>query len=178
MSKRRKLTETECEVLSRNPAVKVAQPNRFVLHFEFRKVLCEYWEVHGKSPQAIREFMADHGFEVSVFSGTDIIQHLSDHFKYNGYPSNGKNTIVGEIQRFRTNAEDNTYLIGTGKFVTGRNGKGITFSKNFIEELYFSAKNTPSIVRRIQADLGGKASALSRLATAHAIANVLITAVT
>ena len=80
--------------------------------------------------------MADHGFEVSVFSGTDIIQHLSDHFKYNGYPSNGKNTIVGEIQRFRTNAEDNTYLIGTGKFVTGRNGKGITFSKNFIEELY------------------------------------------
>lgn len=136
MSKRRKLTETECEVLSRNPTVKVAQPNRFVLHFEFRKVLYEYWEVHGKSPQAIREFMADHGFEVSVFSGTDIIQHLSDHFKYNGYPSNGKNTIVGEIQRFRTNAEDNAYLIGTGKFVTGRNGKGITFSKNFIEELY------------------------------------------
>ena len=41
MSKRRKLTETECEVLSRNPAVKVAQPNRFVLHFEFRKVLYE-----------------------------------------------------------------------------------------------------------------------------------------
>ena len=68
MWKGRKLTEAECEVLRKNPAVKEARPNRFTLHFEFRKALYEYWNTHGKSPQAIREFMAANEFDVSIFS--------------------------------------------------------------------------------------------------------------
>ena len=84
MWKGRKLTEAECEVLRKYPAVKEARPNRFTLHFEFRKALYEYWNTHGKSPQAIREFMAANEFDVSIFSRTDIIKSLSLTFKRNG----------------------------------------------------------------------------------------------
>lgn len=141
MWKGRKLTEAECEVLRKNPAVKEARPNRFTLHFEFRKALYEYWDTQGKSPQTVRDYLADHGFDVSIFRGTEIIKNLSKTFKRNGYPTNGKNNVVGETQYFKANAEDNAYLISTGKFIVGRNGKGISFSKEFIEELY---KNYPS----------------------------------
>ena len=136
MSKSGKLTEAECEILRNNSAVKEARPRRFSLHFEFRKQLYEYWETHGKSPQAIREYMADHGFEVSVFTGTRIMKSLSERFKCGGIPTKGRNLTPGALQQFKTSAEDNTYLIGTGKFIAGRNCKGISFSKDFMEELY------------------------------------------
>ena len=136
MRKYRKLTKSECELLKRNPAVKEARSNRFVLQFEFRKQLYEYWETHGKSPQAIREFMAMHGFDVSVFAGTQVVSHLSNRFKVNGFPTNGRNSVPGVLQHFKTSAKDNTYLIGTGKFIAGRSGRGISFSKDFIDELY------------------------------------------
>ncbi|MBQ9155084.1 MAG: IS3 family transposase [Solobacterium sp.] len=61
--------------------------------------------------------------------------------KRHGHPTNGKNTVVGDTQNFRANAEDNAYLISTGKFIAGKKGKGISFSKEFIEELY---ENYPS----------------------------------
>ena len=137
----RKLTEAECEILRTNQAVKEARPNRFTLHFEFRKAMYEYWNTHGKSPQAIREFMAANRFDVSMFRNTRIIKHLSESMKRHGHPTNGKNTVVGDTRYFRANAEDNAYLISTGKFVAGKNGKGISFSKEFIEELY---ENYPS----------------------------------
>ena len=130
------MTDYECETLSKNPAVKEARPDRFSLHFEFRKGLYEYWNIHGQSPQAIREYMSDHGFDVSLFAGTQIINHLSDILKQNGFPTNGKNIVPGETQHFRSNPEDNAYLISTGKFTAGRNGKGLSFSKDFMEELY------------------------------------------
>ena len=136
MSNYRKLSATECELLKKHPAVKEARPGRFSLHFEFRKLLYEYWETHGKSPQAIRECMADHGFDVSVFAGTEVVKHLSSIFKHDGFPTKGRNSIPGALQHFKNNTEDNTYLIGTGKFIAGKNGKGISFSKDFIEELY------------------------------------------
>ena len=78
MWKGRKLTEAECEVLRKNPAVKEARPNRFTLHFEFRKALYEYWDTQGKSPQTVRDYLADHGFDVSMFRNTQIITHLSE----------------------------------------------------------------------------------------------------
>ena len=65
MGKARKLTEVECEVLKENPAVKEARPNRFSLTFEFREGLYEYWFDHGQSPQTVRDYLADHGFDVS-----------------------------------------------------------------------------------------------------------------
>ena len=136
MGKARKLTEAECEVLRENPAVKEARPNRFSLTFEFREGLYEYWFDHGQSPQTVRDYLADHGFDVSIFIGTDLIKAISERMKRDGYPANGMFSGVGDARNFRANAKDNAYLISTGKFTVGRTGKGISFSKEFIEKLY------------------------------------------
>ena len=85
MGKHRRFTEAECEVLRKNPAVKEARPKRFSLTFEFRKRLYEYWDTQGKSPQAIRDYLADHGFDVSIFKGTNIIYDFSRQMKQYGY---------------------------------------------------------------------------------------------
>ena len=136
MRKNRKLTEAECEVLRRHPAVKLATPERFSLTFEFRISLYEYWSVHGQSSQAVRQFLSDNGFDVSIFRGTVIIPHLSEKQKKRGRPTRGKNTVPGEIKNFRSNEEDNAYLISTGRFIAAKRGKGITFAEPFVEELY------------------------------------------
>lgn len=136
MGKTRNLTEAECEVLRENPAVKEARPNRFSLTFEFREGLYEYWFDHGQSPQTVRDYLADHGFDVSIFIGTDLINDISKRMKRDGYPTNGMFSVVGDARNFRVNAKDNAYLISTGKFTVGRTGKGISFSKEFIEKLY------------------------------------------
>ena len=136
MSKRRTLTEAECEILRKNPNVKQATPKRFSLTYEFRVKLYEYWDSHGRTIQALRNFMSDNGFEVSIFSGTNIIHHLCERMNHNGYPTRGKNRIPGQTKNFQSKEEDNAYLISTGKFTAGRNDKGISFSESFVEELY------------------------------------------
>ena len=134
MSKHRRLTERECEILRQNPNVKLAVPGRFVLTYEFRVKLYEYWDSHSRTSRDIRDYMTENGFDVSLFAGKDIICDLNKSMARHGYPSNGKNTIPALIQNFRSNEEDNQYLVGTGRFVRGK--RGIRFSESFTEELY------------------------------------------
>ena len=136
MSKGRRLTDAECEILRKNPNVKMAVPGRFVLTFDFRIKLYEYWNSHSRTNQDIRDYMTENGFDISLFAGTYIIKNLNKQMIRDGYPSNGKNAVPGQTQSFRSNEENNQYLVSTGKFVAGRTGKGITFSESFAEELY------------------------------------------
>ena len=80
--------------------------------------------------------MANNGIDISLFCGTNIISNLARTFRRNGRPTNGKNAIPVEYQKFKSNEEDNAYLISTGLFTAGKTGKGITFSESFTEELY------------------------------------------
>ena len=139
MSKERRLTDAECEILRKNPNVKQAVPGRFVLTYEFRVKLYEYWDSHSRSNQDIRDYMSDNGFDVSLFAGKDIIHALNKHMVRDGYPSNGKNKVPGQTQNFRSNEENNQYLVSTGRFI--RRNKGITFSESFAEELYQAYPN-------------------------------------
>ena len=138
MSGNRRLTETECEILRQNPNVKQAVPGRFILTFDFRVKLYEYWDSHSRSNQDIRDYMSVNGFDVSLFAGTHIITRVNEIMRKYGYPSNGKNAVPGQTRNFRSNEEDNQYLISTGKFVAGRNGKGVSFFESFTKELYQS----------------------------------------
>jgi hypothetical protein len=139
MSKGRRLTDAECEILRKNPNVKMAVPRRFSLTFDFRVKLYEYWNSHSRTNQDIRDYMSVNGFDVSLFAGTWIISHLNSIMVRDGYPSNGKNAIPGQTQSFRSNEENNQYLVGTGRFI--RRNKGITFSESFAEELYQAYPN-------------------------------------
>ena len=133
--KRKRLTEKECAILRNNPNVKIAVPGRISFTFEFRKVLYEYWESHGKTNESILECMAENGFDISMFRGTYFICNISKGFRHNGFPKGARNTIPRQTQRFRSNDADNAYLISTGRFVVGKNGAGIIFSPDFEEEL-------------------------------------------
>ena len=78
MSKRRRLTDAECEILRKNPNVKMAVPGRFVLTFDFRIKLYEYWNSHSRTNQDIRDYMVENGFDISLFAGTNIFGHLNE----------------------------------------------------------------------------------------------------
>ena len=134
MSKRRRLTDAECEILRKNPNVKMAVPRRFSLTFDFRVKLYEYWNSHSRTNQDIRDYMAENGFDISLFAGTNIFGHLNERMVRDGYPSNGKNKVPVQVQNFRSNEENNQYLVSTGRFI--RRNKGITISELFAEELY------------------------------------------
>ena len=139
MSKSRRLTDAECEILRKNPNVKLAVPGRFVLTFDFRIKLYEYWNSHNRTNQDIRDYMTENGFDISLFAGTCIFSHLNEHMVRDGYPSNGKNKVPGQAQNFRSNEENNQYMVSTGRFI--RRNKGITFSESFAEELYQAYPN-------------------------------------
>ena len=139
MSRYRRLTETECEILRKNPNVKQAVPGRFVLTFDFRIKLYEYWNSHSRTNQDIRDYMTENGFDISLFAGTYIFGHLNERMVRDGYPSNGKNKVPSQVQNFRSNEENNQYLVSTGRFI--RRNKGITFSESFAEELYQAYPN-------------------------------------
>lgn len=124
-------TEQEIQILSENPNVKYVRRNRLVLTFEFRQKLYDEW-VKAPVIGTIRKILNENGIDARMV-GNDFPRHLQENFRHNK-PCNASNSKFGvNASSFKTNKEDNEYLLSTGVFVKGR--KGITFSKDFIDEV-------------------------------------------
>lgn len=124
-------TEQEIQILSENPNVKYVRRNRLVLTFEFRQKLYDEW-VKAPVIGTIRKILNENGINARMV-GNDFPRHLQENFRHNK-PCNASNSKFGvNASSFKTNKEDNEYLLCTGVFVKGR--KGITFNKDFINEV-------------------------------------------
>ena len=136
MSKSKKYTNEEIELLSSSPYVKNVRQNRLAFTYEFRCILYDEW-IKQPSTFQIRETLKSYGFDCSMLS-SKAISKINETFKHYGRPTNGKNKILGKhdsIEKY-----SNAYLIDSGVFVKGR--RGITFSSEFINKAY---KEYPSV---------------------------------
>ena len=137
MSKSKKFTDEEIELLSKSPYVKDVRQDRLTLTHEFRCILYDEW-IKQPSTFRIRETLKSYGFDCSML-GTNIISNTNVNFKRNGRPTNGKNKIFGQ-NASSIELYDNSFLIDSGIFVKA--GKGINFSPEFINKAY---KEYPSV---------------------------------
>lgn len=126
-------TQEEMEILRSNPCVRYVSENKVMWTLEYRKEMYGRW-IESPSPSTIREVMREHGIEPSLL-GWRIIGNIITSFKRDGRPSNGGGKELYVSANFHTNEEDNQFLISTGKFCKYR--KGISFTDDFIKELYF-----------------------------------------
>ena len=130
-------SDQEIKLLSENPNVKYVRRNRLVLTFEFRLKLYDEW-VKNPSVSTIRKVLNENGINTRI-TGKDFEHHLNLNFKHNK-PFRASNSEFGvNASTFKTNKEDNEYLLSTDVFVKGRNG--ITFSNEFINEVSLTYPN-------------------------------------
>ena len=124
-------SDQEIKLLSENPNVKYVRRNRLVLTFEFRLKLYDEW-VKNPSVSTIRKVLNENGINTRI-TGKDFEHHLNLNFKHNK-PFRASNSEFGvNASSFKTNKDDDEYLLSTGVFVKGCNG--ITFSNEFINEV-------------------------------------------
>lgn len=124
-------SDQEIKLLSENPNVKYVRRNRLVLTSEFRLKLYDEW-VKNPSVSTIRKVLNENGINTRI-TGKDFEHHLNLNFKHNK-PFRASNSEFGvNASSFKTNKDDDEYLLSTGVFVKGRNG--ITFSNEFINEV-------------------------------------------
>lgn len=127
----KRFTKDEIRILSANPNVKHIRENRLTLTFEFRNEMYREW-IKDPCTSTIRKFLNDNGIDTMI-TGDKFVCDIHKNFKKYGCPSNGKNKEFGVgTHSFKTNKDDNEYLISSGVFIKSR--KGITFSKEFIAE--------------------------------------------
>lgn len=130
-------TEQEIQILSKNPNVKYVRRNRLVLTFEFRQKLYDEW-VKNPSVSTIRKVLNENGINTRI-TGKDFEHHLNLNFKHNK-PFRASNSEFGvNASSFKTNKDDDEYLLSTGVFVKRRNG--IAFSDEFINEVSLTYPN-------------------------------------
>lgn len=130
-------SDQEIKLLSENPNVKYVRRNRLVLTFEFRLKLYDEW-VKNPSVSTIRKVLNENGINTRI-TGKDFEHHLNLNFKHNK-PFRASNSEFGvNASTFKTNKDDDEYLLSTGVFVKGRNG--ITFSDEFINEVFLTYPN-------------------------------------
>ena len=130
-------TEQEIQILSENPNVKYVRRNRLVLTFEFRQKLYDEW-VKVPVIGTIRKVLNENGIDTRM-TGQSFVGNLQVKFKLNR-PYKASNSKFGvNANSFKTNKEDNEYLLSTDVFVKGRNG--ITFSNEFINEVSLTYPN-------------------------------------
>lgn len=124
-------TEQEMQILSKNPNVKYVRENRLVLTFEFRLKLYDEW-IKDPKISTVRKVLNENGINTRM-TGQKFISSLHEKFKRNK-PCNASNSKFGvNASSFKTNKDDDEFLLSTGVFVKGRNG--ITFSNEFINEV-------------------------------------------
>lgn len=130
-------SDQEIKLLSENPNVKYVRRNRLVLTFEFRLKLYDEW-VKNPSVSTIRKVLNENGINTRI-TGKDFEHHLNLNFKHNK-PFRASNSEFGvNASTFKTNKDNDEYLLSTGVFVKGRNG--ITFSNEFINEVFLTYPN-------------------------------------
>ena len=108
-----------------------------VLTFEFRLKLYDEWV---KTPKisTVRKVLNENGINTRM-TGRGFISSLHEKFKRNR-PSRASNTTFGvNASSFKTNKDDDEFLLSTGVFAKGRNG--ITFSNEFINEVSLTYPN-------------------------------------
>ena len=131
MSKNKRFTEDEIDVLSKSPYVKNIRENRLTFTYEFRCILYDAW-VKDPSISKIRKTLELYGFDYNII-GYNIIHSIDLTFKRNGRPSSGKNKAFGTLNSLSERYDDE-FLIGSGIFIKTRNG--IRFTSEFIDKVY------------------------------------------
>lgn len=124
-------TEQEIQILSKNPNVKYVRRNRLILTLEFRQKLYDEWV---KTPVigTIKKVLNENGIDTRM-TGQSFVGNLQVKFKLNR-PYKTSNSKFGvNANSFKTNKDDDEFLLSTGVFVKGRNG--VTFSNEFINEV-------------------------------------------
>ena len=127
-------TEEQIEKFRSDPNVRYVDDHTLRFKYEFRVLLYEVWEKEKR--QGIKKVLVENGYDLKEL-GNCYIGSLCKSFSRKGRPTSAKNNhSLGEVNIYHTNPADNQYLISTGKFVRGRNGKGIAFSEDFKQELF------------------------------------------
>lgn len=93
MSKNKRFTKDEIDVLSKSPYVKNIRENRLTFTYEFRCILYDEW-VKNPSITQIRKFLELYGFDYTMI-GYNVLRDIIKNFKRNGRPSGGMNKIFG-----------------------------------------------------------------------------------
>ena len=131
-SRAKHFTEEQIEKFRNDPNVRYVDDHTIRFKYEFRLKLYEAWEAEKR--QGVRRTLIENGYDLKEL-GKQLSDSLCRNFKRAGRPQNAKsNQPVGSLQSFRTNPEDNEYLLKTGKFI--KKNKGITFSDDFANELF------------------------------------------
>lgn len=131
MSRAKRFTKDEIDVLSKSPYVKNIRENRLSFTYEFRCILYDEW-IKYPSVAQIRKVLTLHNFNCTII-GCDVINRLHRNFKRDGRPTGGKNKALG-IRNSLVEKYDNEFLIASGIFMKSKNGIGLT--SEFIDKVY------------------------------------------
>ena len=131
MSRTKRFTKDEIDVLSKSPYVKNIRENRLSFTYDFRCILYDEW-IKYPSVAQIRKALMLHNFNCTMI-GCDVINRLHRNFKRDGRPTGGKNKTFG-IRYSLEEKYDNEFLIGSRIFMKSKNGIG--FTSEFIDKVY------------------------------------------
>ena len=131
MSRTKRFTKDEIDVLSKSPYVKNIRENRLSFTYDFRCILYDEW-IKYPSVAQIRKVLTLHNFNCTMI-GCDVINRLHRNFKRDGRPTGGKNKACG-IRYSLEEKYDNEFLNGSGIFMKSKNGIG--FTSEFIDKVY------------------------------------------
>ena len=131
MSRAKRFTKDEIDVLSKSPYVKNIRENRLSFTYEFRCILYDEW-IKYPSVAQIRKVLTLHNFNCTII-GCDVINRLHRNFKRDGRPTGGKNKVFG-IRNSLVEKYDNEFLIDSGIFI--KSGRGVRFTSEFIDQVY------------------------------------------
>ena len=134
-SREKHFSEEQIKKYRNDPNVRYVDDHTIRFTYEFRLKLYEVWEKEKR--QGIRKTLTENGYDLKEL-GDALISTISNTFKDHGRPSNVKRNHSVGSSIYRINPEDNDYLLSTRKFVKGRNGRGITFSDAFRNELFLA----------------------------------------
>lgn len=131
ISKIKRYTKDEIDVLSKSPYVKNIRENRLTFTYEFRCIVYDRWIVNPGLSE-LRKILESFGFSRSLL-GSTFSKKMHYRFISNGRPSRGKNKI------FKVNAQnidkyDDSFLIDSGVFI--KSGRGVQFTSEFIDQVY------------------------------------------
>jgi transposase InsO family protein len=138
-SQTRHFTEEQIRRFQNDPNVRYVDDHTLRFKFEFRVLLYEAWKTDKR--QGVKRRLIENGYDLKEL-GKTLISSLCKNFKQRGRPQNAKSNLpVCSHQSFRTNPEDNEYLLSTGKFI--EKNQGITFSTDFANELFHKYPQQP-----------------------------------
>ena len=131
MSKIKRYTKDEIDVLSKSPYVKNIRENRLTFTYEFRCIVYDRWIVNPGLSE-LRKILESFGFSRSLL-GSTFSKKMHYRFISNGRPSRRKNKI------FKVNAQnidkyDDSFLIDSGVFI--KSGRGVQFTSEFTDQVY------------------------------------------